>query len=100
MNDNQPPKEMSATSTTTRIAKKSFFDLFTQFALPTLTIGSQVFIAIKKPEIGVLVNLAAQPFWIYSAYKSYKEAGQIGILLTAVIFLLVLMYGAINYWFL
>jgi len=71
---------------------------FTQFALPFLTISAQVAIAIKHPEWGLIINLAAEPFWFYSAWKSYKEAGQIGILITTMIITVVLIMGILNYW--
>ncbi len=65
-----------------------------------LTIGAQIAIALKYPQWGLIINLASQPFWLYSSWKSYKEAGQIGILITTVIFTVITILGIINYWFL
>jgi len=78
--------------------KTKKFDSFTQIAIPTLTISSQVFIAFKYPQWGLIVNLCAQPFWLYSSWKAYKGAGQIGLLITTIIMTIVLAFGVINYW--
>lgn len=78
--------------------KASYFDSFAQFALPFLTITAQLAIAMKYPQWGLTINLCAQPFWLYSAWKSYKQAGQVGILITTVIFTIVTIAGIINYW--
>lgn len=80
--------------------KEKVFDSVTQFAIPLLTIGAQVIIALKLPQWGLIVILASQPFWLYSSWKSYKKAGQIGILINTIIFSLVTMAGIVNYWFL
>ena len=65
--------------------ESNLFNKITQIALPVLTISVQIAIAFKMPQWGLIINLIAQPFWIYSAWKSYKQAGQIGILITAII---------------
>lgn len=77
---------------------KSLFNATSQFALPLLTIGAQVAIAMKYPQYGLIINLAAQPFWLYSSWKSWKEAGQVGIMITTIIITIVLTFGIINYW--
>ena len=79
---------------------KKLFDRFAQFALPSLTIGAQIITALKYPEWGLVVNLAAQPFWLYSSWKAYKQAGQSGVLVTTIIMTIVLTFGIINYWLL
>jgi len=79
--------------------KKSFMNVITQFALPIMTIGVQVAIAFKYPQWGLIINLIAQPFWIYSSWKSYKQAGQIGMLITTIIVTIIIAAGIINYWF-
>lgn len=73
-------------------------DIITQVALPTMTIGAQIAIALKYPQYGLLINLAVQPFWLYSSWKAMKEAKQYGIFLTAFIFTIVTILGIINYW--
>lgn len=65
------------------------FDTFSQFALPVLTIGGQIALAMKYPEWALIIVLLSQPFWFYSSWKSYREAGQIGILITTIIYSIV-----------
>ena len=79
---------------------EKLFNSLAQFAIPSLTIGAQIAIALKYPQWGLLVNLMAQPFWLYSSWKAYKQAGQVGILITTVIFIIVTVAGLINYWIL
>lgn len=80
--------------------KEKLFNTVAQFALPGLTIGAQIATSLKFPEYGLIMNLLAQPFWLYSSWKAWRQAGQIGILITTVIFILITMFGIINYWFL
>ena len=78
--------------------KEKMFNSLTQAAIPVLTIGGQVAVAMKFPQWGLLVALCAQPFWLYSSWKSYKQAGQIGIFVNTVVFSIVTVYGLLNYW--
>ena len=73
-------------------------DRVTQVVIPVLTIGAQILVSLKLPEWGIVVNLMAQPFWIYSTYRAYKKAGQVGLLINSVVFTLVLIGGLVNYW--
>jgi hypothetical protein len=75
-------------------------DNFTQLAIPSLTIGAQFAVALKFPQWGLVINLMAQPFWIYSTWKSYKLAGQFGIFITTIIYSIVTALGVVNYWLL
>ena len=77
---------------------KTLFNSLTQVALPILTISVQVAIALKMPQWGLVINMIAQPFWIYSAWKSYKQTGQVGLLITTIIVTIVIGLGIINYW--
>ena len=70
----------------------------TQILLPLLTIGAQIATAFKHPEFGLLINLIAQPFWLYSSYQAFRHAKQIGILVSTVIYTLVTAAGVLNYW--
>ncbi|KKP90537.1 MAG: hypothetical protein US57_C0001G0011 [Candidatus Moranbacteria bacterium GW2011_GWC2_37_73] len=70
----------------------------TQVALPALTLGGQLAIALKFPKYGLVLALASQPFWLYSSWKAYKQAGQIGIFVNTVFFCLVTLFGVVNYW--
>ncbi len=77
----------------------NLFNTVTQIAIPVLTVGTQIAIALKYPQWGLVVNLIAQPFWLYSAWKAYKKAGQIGLLITTVLVTVVIILGIINYFF-
>lgn len=76
----------------------TIFNSLTQIAIPILTISVQVAIAMKLPQWGLVINMIAQPFWIYSAWKAYKQAGQIGLLITTILVTLVIGFGLVNYW--
>lgn len=76
------------------------FNTFAQIALPCLTIGAQIATSLRYPQFGLIINMVAQPFWLYSTWKSYKKAGQIGTLISVIIFTLITAFGIINYWFL
>ncbi len=56
--------------------------------------------AFKKPELGLVFNLLSQVFWLYAGWKAWRNAGQIGIFITAVVITVFLVYGVVNYWFL
>jgi len=77
---------------------KNSFNTLTQVAIPVLTVGTQLFIAMKLPQWGLIVNFIAQPFWLYSSWKSYKQAGQIGLLVTTILVTIIIGLGLINYW--
>jgi len=78
---------------------KNLFNTITQVAIPVLTIGTQIAIALKYPQWGLVINLIAQPFWLYSAWKSYKKADQIGLLITTIMVTIVILFGIVNYFF-
>lgn len=79
--------------------KKKAFNILAQFALPALTIGAQIATSLKYPQWGLIINLVSQPFWLYSSWKAYKQAKQIGIFVTTIIFTIITALGIINYWF-
>jgi preprotein translocase subunit Sec63 len=78
--------------------KKKLFNSFTQFALPIFTIGGQVLTSLKFPQYGLIFGLMAQPFWLYSTWKAYRQAEQIGVFINTVIFTIITALGVINYW--
>jgi len=80
------------------VKDNKLFNTIVQVAIPVLTISVQIAIAMKLPQWGLVINMLAQPFWIYSAWKAYKQAGQIGLLITTVLVTIVLALGLINYW--
>ena len=69
-----------------------------QCALPVLTIAAQLAVALKHPQVGLVIALSAQPFWLYSSWKAYKQAGQIGLFVNTVLFATVTAAGVVNYW--
>lgn len=80
------------------MSKEKTFNSVAQMAIPVMTIGGQIAIALKFPAWGLIIALASQPFWLYSSWKSYRQAGQIGIFINTVVFSIVTAFGVINYW--
>lgn len=78
---------------------EKLFNKTTQVLLPALTILGFTLTAMKKPEYGLIFNLSAQIFWLYSSYRAWKQAGQFGIFLTTIIITIIVIYGIFNYWF-
>lgn len=56
--------------------------------------------SLKLPQYGLIFNLISQIFWVYSSYKAWKNADQIGIFITTVFITLIVASGVINYWLL
>jgi hypothetical protein len=54
--------------------------------------------SLKLPHYGVIANLIGQVFWLYSSYRAWREADQIGIFISTVVITLILIYGVANYW--
>jgi len=54
--------------------------------------------SFKLPQYGLIANLVSEFFWVYSSYKSWKQADQIGIFITTIIITLIVLWGVINYW--
>jgi len=79
---------------------KKLFNLITQIAIPVLTVSTQIAIALKYPQWGLIINMIAQPFWLYSSWKAYKKAGQIGIFITTILITFIIGFGIVNYWLL
>ena len=77
---------------------KKLYDILAQFAIPGLTISAQAAIALKFPQWGLIINMLAQPFWIYSGWKAYKQAGQVGLFVATIIITFVIGLGIVNYW--
>ena len=77
--------------------KLSLFDRATQIFLPVLTLLGYLLTGLKHPAQGLLFSFAAQVFWLYAGWKAWKQAGQIGLFVTAVGLTFVLAYGILNY---
>jgi hypothetical protein len=54
--------------------------------------------SLKLPQYGVIANLFAQIFWLYSSYKAWRQADQVGILIATLFITLILVGGVFNYW--
>jgi len=75
------------------------FDKATQVILPILTVFGFLLTGMKMPQIGLVISLTSQIFWMYTSWQAWKKAGQIGIFITSIITTVVLFFGVINYWF-
>lgn len=71
-----------------------------QAGLVIFTMLGFLLTSFKHPELGLISNLTSEVFWLYSAYRSWKEANQIGIFITTIVITFILIGGVINYWFL
>ena len=79
---------------------KKYFTLnnLVQVCLIAFTILGFSLISLKIPEYGLIANLIAQFFWLYSGYKAWREAKQIGIFIVAIFITIIVILGIINYW--
>lgn len=71
-----------------------------QVSLVLFTLLGFLFTSLKMPQYGLIFNLISQVFWLYSAYKAWKKADQIGIFINTLLITAILIYGVINYWLL
>lgn len=76
------------------------FNSITQFCIVTFTLLAFLLTAFKLPQWGLVSNIIAQPFWLYSSYKSWRNANQIGAFITTIIAIIFILFGIINYWLL
>jgi hypothetical protein len=56
--------------------------------------------SLKLPQYGVIANLMGQVFWLYSSYKAWRQADQIGIFIATISITFILFGGLLNYWLL
>jgi hypothetical protein len=78
---------------------KQKFDKATQILLPTLTGIGFLLTGLKRPDIGLVISLVSQIFWMYTSLQAWKKAGQIGIFITSIIVTFIVLFGVVNYWF-
>jgi hypothetical protein len=78
---------------------KKNFNSIVQVLLPIFTVLGFALTSFKLPQYGLIFNLFAQVFWLYSGYKAWKKADQFGIFATAIVLTIVVVYGVVNYWF-
>lgn len=76
------------------------FNSLVQICIVAFTLLAFLLTALKLPEWGLVSNFIAQPFWLYSSYKSWKNANQIGSFITTIIALIFITFGILNYWLL
>ncbi len=69
-----------------------------QIGLVVFTSLGFLLTSLKLPHYGVIANLIGQVFWLYSSYRAWREADQIGILISTICITLILVYGVTNYW--
>lgn len=79
---------------------EAVFDKLTQFLLPTFTILGFLLTSLKRPDLGLVSNLIAQVFWLYSSWIAWKKAKQFGIFITTLVITVILIFGVANYWIL
>jgi hypothetical protein len=71
-----------------------------QIGLVVFSVLGYLLTSLKLPEYGLIAVLVSEVFWLYSSYKAWKEANQIGIFIVTVIITVIVLFGVINYWFL
>lgn len=69
-----------------------------QIGLVVFTMLGFLLTSLKLPQYGIVANLISEVFWLYSAYKAWKEADQIGMFINTLIVTAILIFGVINYW--
>lgn len=55
-----------------------------QIGLVAFTALGFLFTSMKLPHYGVAANLVGQIFWLYSSYRAWREADQIGIFILTI----------------
>jgi hypothetical protein len=73
---------------------------FAQVGLVLFTILGFLLTSLKLPAYGLIFNLIAQFFWIYSSYKAWRNANQFGMFINTIIISAIVLWGIINYWIL
>jgi hypothetical protein len=73
------------------------FNGLMQVCVVFFTMLGFLLIAFKQPGWGLISNLVSEPFWLYSSYKSWKKADQIGAFVNTVMITLILIFGVLNY---
>ncbi len=71
-----------------------------QVGLVIFTMLGFLFTSLKLPAYGLIFNLISEIFWIYSSYKAWKNANQLGMFINTLIITAIVFWGVINYWIL
>jgi hypothetical protein len=77
---------------------KRYLNLLMQIGLVGFTATGFLLTAAMLPQYGLIANLAGQVFWLYSSYRAWRDAEQIGMFVVTVCITLILIYGVVNYW--
>jgi len=80
--------------------KRKLYDQIANICLPIFTILGFLLTSLKLPQWGLASNLFSEIFWLYSSYRAWKQADQIGIFVTTLIITVILIGGIVNYWLL
>ncbi|MEI7709352.1 MAG: hypothetical protein WCI76_01405 [bacterium] len=75
-------------------------NIFMQIGLVVFTMLGFLLTSLKLPQYGLIANLISEIFWLYSSYKAWKNADQIGIFINTILITMIVLFGVINYWLL
>ena len=75
------------------------FNTLMQVGLVGFTMVGFLLTSLKLPQYGLVSNLISEVFWLYSSYRAWKEAKQVGIFITTLAATFILFFGVLNYWF-
>ncbi len=80
--------------------RKVSFNTVAQVCLTIFTVLGFLLTSLKLPQYGLIAALISQVFWLYSSYRAWREANQLGIFVTTIFIVITIVYGVINYWLL
>ena len=78
--------------------KYGTFNKLMQLGLITFTMLGFLLVSAKLPQYGLIAALISQISWIYSSYRAWREAEQVGIFVNTIIITLIVLWGVANYW--
>jgi hypothetical protein len=74
------------------------FNAFVQIGLVAFTALGFLLTSLKLPQYGLSANLIGQLFWLYSGYRAWRDAQQLGIFVVSILITIILAGGVINHW--
>jgi len=93
-----PDRGGNLTPTIGATGMKRHFNMLMQVGLIGFTAAGFLLTSLKLPQYGLIANLAGQVFWLYSSYRAWRAADQIGMFIVSVCITFILMFGVVNYW--
>ena len=78
--------------------KRISFNTVAQICLTIFTVLGFALTSFKLPQYGLIAAFVSQVFWLYSSYKAWRNANQIGIFITTLFIIVTIIWGLINYW--